>query len=416
MVTTAMLQKYAELAVRTGANIQPGQLLVLNAPVDCAPFARLCVEAAYGAGAGEVELQWSDEQCARLRYENESTDTLAQIPHWQTARKQTQIDRKCAYLYIDADTPSLLAHIPGEKLQAADVARRKAFKPFQYYTMSNLGQWCIVAYPTAPWAEKVFPGAANALEKLWDAVLTAVRITADNDPVAQWAHHDKALAENSATLNGYNFRSLHFKNALGTDLTVELVPDHVWAGGGSTTPGGVFFNPNMPTEEVFSMPLKTGVNGVVYASKPLSYQGKLIEEFWLRFEGGKVVDYGAKAGLDVLKNLVEFDAGSAYLGEVALVPHYSPISQSGVLFLNTLFDENASCHLALGEAYPENVKGGAQMSREELAAAGANSSMEHCDFMFGTADLDVVGTRADGTTVPVFAQGRFCAASGFVEG
>lgn len=418
MISTTMLRKYAELAVRAGANVQKDQLLVLSAPVDCADFARLCVEEAYKAGAGEVEVMWNDEQVARLRYENESIDSLSSIPPWQVERKRGQVDRKCAYLYIDADTPGLLAHIDGAKLQAANLARRTAMEPFQFYTMANHGQWSIVAIPTPAWAKKVFPGEREeaALEKLWEAVLMSVRLTLDNDPAAEWKKHNAILMANCDRLNGYAFRSLHFTNSLGTDLTVGLVENHVWAGGGSTTRGGVFFNPNMPTEEVFCMPHKLGVNGRVAATKPLNYQGKLIENFVLTFKDGKVVEYTAEKGADALKNLLTADEGSSYLGEVALVPHRSPISQSGVLFLSTLFDENASCHLALGEAYPENVKGGTDMSRAELDAVGANYSKEHSDFMFGSADMRIVGNRTDGSTVTVFENGAFSPSAGFVAG
>lgn len=418
MIDMELLRKYARLAVRTGANVQPGQLMILTVSVDCAPFARLCVEEAYLAGAGQVQVTWTDEQTGRLRYEHEALETLAAVPHWQVEQKREQVDQKCCYLYVESDTPGLLAHIPGEKLQAAGIARRTAFEPFRYYTMANHGQWSIVAIPTPAWAAQVFPGEQPdaALRKLWDAVLMSVRVTPDNDPVAEWTRHDQALMANSRKMNEYAFRSLHFTSGLGTDLTVELVPRHVWAGGGSTARNGAFFNPNMPTEEIFSMPLKTGVNGVVYASKPLDYQGKLIRDFWFRFRDGAVVDYGAAQGLDALKNLVEFDAGSRYLGEVALVPHRSPISQSGILFLNTLFDENASCHLALGDAYPENVQGGEDMTQAQLDAAGANHSKEHCDFMFGTADLAITGLTQDGREIPVFRAGAFVPEAGFVEG
>lgn len=416
MITTEMLKKYAELAVRAGANVQKGQLMVLSSPVECAAFARLCVEEAYKAGAGEVQVMWTDEQVHRLNFEYESDETLTRIPAWQVERKRDQIERKCCYLYIDADTPGLLAHIPGDKLQKANLARRTAFEPFQYYTTANHGQWSIVAIPTAAWARKVFPNDSDetALEKLWEAVLMSVRLTEDNDPAREWEHHDAALMANSAKMNEYAFRTLHFKNALGTDLTIELVKNHSWAGGGSTTRGGVFFNPNMPTEEIFCMPYKFGVNGTVAATKPLNYQGKLIENFTLTFQDGKVIAHTAEKGGDALLNLLSADEGSCYLGEVALVPHLSPISQSGVLFLSTLFDENASCHLALGESYPENVKGGTDMSREELNAAGANYSKEHSDFMFGSADMTIIGTREDGSQVTVFENGAFSKEAGFV--
>ena len=415
MISATMLKKYAELAVRAGANVQKGQLLVLSAPVECTEFARLCMEEAYRAGAAEVEVIWSDEQVSRLRYEYEGTETLSTVPPWQVERKRNQVDRKCAYLYIAADTPGLLAHIDGAKLQCANLARRTAMEPFQFYTMANHGQWSIVAIPTLDWAKKVFPHESDevALEKLWEAVLMSVRLTADNDPAAEWKKHDAVLMANSEKLNEYAFRSLHFTNRLGTDLSVELVENHLWEGGSSRTRAGVSFNPNMPTEEVFSMPYKLGVNGIVAATKPLNYQGKLIENFVLTFQGGKVVDYSAETGADVLKNLLTSDEGSSYLGEVALVPHRSPISTMGILFLTTLFDENASCHLALGNAYPENVQGGADMTAEELAAAGANHSKEHCDFMFGSADMRIVGTRHDGSQVVIFENGAFSPAAGF---
>ena len=415
MVNPEILRQYAELAVRAGVHIQKGQLLCLSSPVECADFARLCVEEAYKAGAGTVEVSWVDEQVSRLRYEYESMDALSTIPSWQVERKREEVARKCAYLQIYTETPGLLSHIDGVRLQAANLARRNAMEPFQYYLQGNHGQWCLISYPTASWAAQVFPEDAPeaALEKLWEAVLKSVRLTPGVDPAKAWEIHDATLDANSERLNDYNFRFLHFSNSLGTDLTVELVENHVWAGGGATTPGGVFFNPNMPTEEVFCMPHKNGVNGTVFSTKPLTHQGKLIENFVLTFKEGKVVDNTAEKGSDVLKNLLSTDEGSSRLGEVALVPHRSPISTMDIVFLNTLFDENASCHLALGDAYPENVKGGVDMTAEELAAAGANHSKEHCDFMFGSADMRIVGTRHDGSQVVIFENGAFSPAAGF---
>lgn len=417
MITLHKMQKYAALAVHIGVNVQKGQLLILSSPVECAFFARLCMEEAYRAGACEVQMVWTDEQSERLRYEYENLETLTAIAPWRVEQKKNQIDRGCCFLYISADTPGLLGHIPGERLQAAGLARRTAFEPFQYYTMANHGQWSIVAVPTPNWALKVFPGhtAEQATDLLWDAILASVRIGENNDPVAEWKRHDQALEENAQRLNSYNFQSLHITNGLGTDLTVELVSGHIWSGGGSTTHSGTFFNPNLPTEEVFCMPYRLGVNGRVVSTKPLSYQGKLIEDFSLVFREGKVVEHTARAGEDALHNLLTVDEGSAYLGEVALVPHCSPISQSGVLFLETLFDENASCHLALGEAYPENLTGGLEMTKEELLSHGANQSKEHCDFMFGSADLHIEGIRQDGSQVPVFKHGNFSANTGFIQ-
>lgn len=409
MVSQEVLQKYAALAVRVGVNVQKGQLLIISADVDCAFFARLCAEEAYRAGAGEVVINWSDETSTKLAYRHQSTETLCNVAQWRVEQRKNWIDRKCCFLYIESATPGLMAEIDGNKLQAARVAREAAFEPFEFYTMANFGQWSIVAIPTAGWAAKVFPGDEKdaALEKLWNAVLMSVRVRGDNDPVEEWRRHNGDLTRRSERMNQLNFHSLHFQNALGTDLTVELVRGHVWEGGCSTAKSGVVFNPNMPTEEVFTMPAMSGVNGRVYATMPLSYQGKMIENFHLDFEDGKVVRFAAEKGEETLKSLIEFDEGSSRLGEVALIPYDSPIRNSGVLFLNTLFDENASCHLALGASYPDNLKNGAELTREERTGLGANYSKIHCDFMFGSADMKITGTTQEGKLVPVFENGNF---------
>ncbi len=409
MVSQEILRKYAQLAVRVGANVQKGQLLVISSDVSSAYFTRICVEEAYLAGAGEVLVNYSDETITKLKYQNESTETLCDIAPWRVEQKKNGIDKKCCYLYIESATPGLLAEIDSQKMQAARAAIETAFEPFEFYTMANIGQWAIVAIPTLNWAKKVFPGEEGeaALEKLWNAVLASVRIREDNDPVEEWRRHDDDLTHRSEVMNRYNFRSLHFQNGKGTDLTVELIPNHVWEGGCSKAKNGAIFNPNMPTEEVFTMPYKYGVNGRVQAMKPLSYQGKLIENFWLEFKDGKAVDFGAEKEQDTLKNMIGFDDGSAYLGEVALIAHNSPISNLNILFLNTLFDENASCHLALGASYPENVKNGAELEREELSKLGSNYSKIHCDFMFGSEDMNVTGTTQDGTKVSVIKDGSF---------
>lgn len=409
MVSQDTLRKYAELAVRVGVNVQTGQLMVLTSPVDCAFFARLCVEEAYRAGAGEVRVNWLDEHIDKLRYQFEAQDSMANVPSWRIQQKQHDVDRQCCFLYIKSSTPGLFADIPGEKLQAVRVAEELAFQKFEFYTIANHGQWSIVAVPSVAWAKKVFPefGEQEALDALWNAVLAGVRIGDHCDAVAEWRMHIENLAENSRRLNAYHFQALHFRNQLGTDLMVGLAKGHIWEGGSSRADNGAVFVPNMPTEEVFTAPDKYRVNGKVYATKPLNYQGKMIRNFWFSFKDGKVAEYGAESGEDVLKNLVEFDEGSSYLGEVALVPDDSSISRSGLLFLTTLFDENASCHLALGASYPENVEGGAAMGREQLEAAGANQSKEHCDFMFGSPDMQIDGILPDGREIPVFRNGVF---------
>ena len=409
MVTERMYEKLAELVVRKGVNVQKDQPVVINAYVHDAPFARLVAQKAYEAGARTVTVEWRDTELMKMAFRYVSTEVLTDIPQWQYDKMKDQHDKGACYVTIVSEKPGALADVDGEKLAAANRATFTKMADLIPYTMNNVGQWCVIGVPSVDWARAVFPELPEdeAFERLGDAIFAVTRVTEDNDPIAEWNAHDQELIAHCDKLNGYDFKKLRFTSGLGTDVEVELVRDHVWVGGGATTPGGVYFDPNMPTEECFCMPLKTGVNGTVYASKPLDYKGRLIDKFWLRFEDGKAVDFGAETGKEALAELIGFDDGSCYLGEVALVPYDSPISQSGILFFNTLYDENAACHLALGRAYPENLKGGTEMSPEELAAHGANSSMEHVDFMFGTADMSVDGIREDGTVVPVFRAGNF---------
>lgn len=409
MADRLLLEKYARLAVVAGANVQPGQLMVIHASVRDYEFARMCVREAYEAGASRVLVEWNDEQVSHMSYMYCTEEELSDIPQWRYDMNAYNQERGCCILHIISDTPGLLRDIDPKKVQAAQLSASKKFAPLQKYTMNNEGQWSIVALPSAGWAKKIFPDKteAEAVSALMDAILMSVRVTEDNDPVKEWEQHNSELLDHAAELNAHNFKALHFTNELGTDLTVELVKNHVWAGGCEETTNGVVFNPNMPTEEVFCMPLKTGVNGRVYASMPLSFQGKLIEDFWLEFKDGRVVDFGAKKEQETLKNLIETDEGSCYLGEVALISYDSPIKRTGILFYNTLFDENVSCHLALGRAYPNNVKGGTEMTEEELEAAGANYSMTHVDFMFGSRQMHIEGIKWDQSTVTVFEHGNF---------
>ena len=404
-----LLQKYAQIAVQMGVNIQTDQLLIINSPVTCAKFTRLCVEEAYRLGARQVIVHWQDELCTKLDYAYVEADTLAQVPQWILDRKQNEIDRGCAYLHLASSIPSLLENADPNKVKAVSLARQKAMKPFQNYTMANHGQWCIVGVPNVHWAQKVFPDLSEkeAMEKLWEAIFKTVYVEEENNSIAAWEKHNAEITARADKLNQYNFKSLHFKNGIGTNLTVELIRDHIWSGGCEKTTTGVVFNPNMPTEEVFCMPLKKGVQGKVVSTKPLSYQGKLIQQFTLEFKEGKAVCWQASNEEEILKSLLELDEGSAYLGEVALISHDSPISKSGILFYDTLFDENASCHLALGCAYPMNLKGGNQMTEEQLLEAGSNISMTHVDFMFGSNDMEVTGLTEDGNTIVIFKSGNF---------
>ncbi|MBR0462526.1 MAG: aminopeptidase [Erysipelotrichaceae bacterium] len=404
-----MYDKLAQLVVKKGVNVQKDQPVIITAYLHDADFVRKVAYYAYEAGARYVSIDWRDSDLTKMAFKYGTKEVLSEIPQWQYDKTKYQQDGGACYIHITSDKPGALADVDGEKLNIANMAYYTKMADLMSYTMNNEGQWCVVGVPSLEWAKVVFPDLSDeeAFEKLGDAIFAVTRVSEDNDPIEEWNRHDEELISHSKKLNEYNFRKLHFTSGLGTDIYVELVKDHIWVGGGCTTPKGVYFDPNMPTEECFCMPLKTGTQGIVYASKPLSYFGKVIEDFWLKFEDGKVVDFDAKKEKETLAQLLSFDEGSSYLGEVALVPYDSPVSKSGILFFNTLYDENAACHLALGRPYSENIKGGNVMSKEELAAHGANDSMQHEDFMFGTEDMDIDGIQEDGTVIPVFRNGNF---------
>jgi aminopeptidase len=404
-----VLKKYAKLAVEIGANVQKDQVVWVNAPVEAKELARLIVEAAYNVGAKRVSVNWSDAYIGRMGYDGMTVEELEQIPEWRINKFQDFVDNNGCVISITSPIPGVNLGVDPEKMQRAGIAASKALEFYRNHMMGNHAQWTIVAAPNTVWAEKVFPNLKGdeAVEALWEAILNASRVTESNDPVQEWNDHNKRLLAHNKILNDFNFESLHFTNSLGTDLTVGLVENHVWAGGGEDSTKGVYFNPNIPTEENFTMPAKFNVHGKVVATKPLDYQGNLINDFYLVFKDGKVVEYDAKEQKEALDNLINFDEGSAYLGEVALISDDSPISNADILFYNTLFDENASCHLALGRAYPMNVKGGTEMTKEELEKIGSNLSMTHVDFMFGSPDMEIVGTTKDGKKVQVFKDGNF---------
>jgi len=409
MISENRLRKYARLGVVMGVNLQKNQTLIVNTSVEGKDMARLVVEEAYKAGAKEVIVNWSDDYISRMHYENQSEEILTNIPSWMIEQKVNPFKEGACTISLMSQVPGILAGISSSKIGKANIARQKAFREASEYTMSNRARWSVIGIPNKDWAKKVFPDLDEdeAVELLWEKVLGTCYVHEDNDPVEEWNIHNKALMRRSEILNNYNFKSLHFENEEGTDLTIELVENHIWAGGCEKAVDGVIFNPNMPTEEIFSMPYKYGVNGKVVSTKPLNYNGTLISKFELHFEKGEVIAFKADDHLDALKTLIEFDEGSRYIGEVALVEHGSPISQSNILFYNTLYDENASCHLALGRAYPMNVKGGTTMSQEELNKVGANDSMTHVDFMFGSSSMKVTGLTYDGKEVIIFIDGNF---------
>ena len=404
-----LLKKYANLVVKVGVNIQQDQLLVINSPIECADFARLIAEEAFEAGAHDVVVSWSDEELAHIRYAKGKKEIFTEFPDWRVRFYEDYAAQGAAFVSIAARNPEIFKDIEQEKLTLSAQAAGAALLEYRAKLMNNENTWCVVSVPTSGWAKKVFPELSEeaAKARLWQEIFRTVRIEPGSDPAAAWREHIAFLQKAADFLNGKNFKSLHYKNSLGTDLTVELPEGHIWAGGAEKSATGTWFAANMPTEEVYSLPLREGVNGTVYASKPLIYNGNRIENFHLTFKEGRVVDFGAEIGEGTLKELINMDEGSHYLGEVALVPYDSPISRSGILFYNTLFDENAACHLALGKAYPTCIKGGEEMDSVTLLQHGVNDSLVHEDFMIGTADLSIVGTTHEGEHVQVFKDGNF---------
>ena len=409
MAKEILLEKLAELAVKIGANVQKDQLVFVNSSTENKELARKIVKHAYLVGAKKVVVNWNDSFVSKLDYTYQTEETLEEVQSYIIDRYKYLIDKKGCVISIASSFPDLNKDVDPKKLQTAGKAAQKALSFYSDFMMGSKSQWSIVAAPNKIWAKKVFPDVNEdeAVEKLWDAILQASRVTLDNDPIEEWNKHNERLMKHNEVLNDYRFDTLYFKNKLGTDISIKLVKDHIWGGGGEYTPEKILFNPNIPTEENFTMPHKYGVNGKVVATKPLSYQGKLIKDFWIEFKDGKVVNYDAKENKDALDNLINFDEGSSYLGEIALISYDSPISNSGILFYNTLFDENASCHMALGRAYTINIKNGNEMSMKELEEKGYNNSMSHSDFMFGSEDLSVYGVTESGEKIEIFRDGNF---------
>ncbi|WP_160031859.1 aminopeptidase [Paenibacillus sp. An7] len=401
------LKAYAELTIKVGVNIQPGQALIVHAPVEAREFVRLIVKEAYDTGASYVKVQWNDEQVTRMQYDLASDEIFEKEPKWYAGEMTEMVEEGAAVLHILSENPDLLKGVNQNRIVAAQKARGKAMAKYRAYQQADKFSWCLIAVPSPEWAAKVFPDAPEEeqVSLLWEAIFKTVRI-GEADPVAAWQKHITNLENKSKVLNEKKYKKLHYI-APGTDLTIELPEGHLWAQGDSINEKGHTFVANMPTEEVFTAPLKTGVNGTVSSTKPLSYGGNLIDKFSLTFENGRIIKVTAKEGLEALQNLVEIDEGSHYLGEVALVPHQSPISDTNILFYNTLFDENASNHLAIGSAYAFTLEGGKNMNQEQLVAAGLNTSLTHVDFMIGSAEMDIYGISADGTKEPIFLKGNW---------
>lgn len=401
------LEKLAEVAVKVGLGLARGQDLVITSPIAALPLVRLITKHAYLAGAGLVTTFYSDEESTLARYEHAPDESFDRASNWLYEGMAKAYAGNAARLAISGDNPMLLASQDPAKVARANKAMSMAYKP-ALEKISNFDiNWNIVSYPNPSWARQMFPEDAEdlAVEKLANAIFAASRVDVE-DPVAAWKAHNANLRERSTWLNGERFSALHFTGP-GTDLTVGLADGHEWHGGASTAKNGITCNPNIPTEEVFTTPHALRVEGHVSSTKPLSHQGTLIDNIQVRFEGGRIIEAKASKGEAVLNKILETDEGARRLGEVALVPHSSPISASGVLFYNTLFDENASCHIALGQCYSKCFIDGASLSQDQIAAQGGNASFIHIDWMIGSDKIDIDGLREDGTKVPVMRSGEW---------
>lgn len=400
------LKKYARLIAETGVNVQDNHTVVLQISVDQAPLARLITEEAYRLGAAEVIVQWSDETIQREFLAHAATDRIENVPQYKIDQTDDWIAKGASRISVVSSNPDALAGVDAQRVAAFQTANGKALVNLRKATQANKVSWTVVAAASEGWAAKVFPELATSEEQvdaLWNEIFKTTRIYEEN-PVIAWDIHDKKLQEKAAELNEQQFTALHY-TAPGTDLTIGLPKNHLWEGAGSYNARGEEFMANMPTEEVFTAPDSRRVDGYVSSTKPLSYAGTIISGMKFTFKDGKVVDFSAEQGEEALKNLLAIDEGAKHLGEVALVPDPSPISQSGLIFYNTLFDENASNHLAFGSAYAFNLQGGTEMSEEELAEAGLNRSQTHVDFMVGSDKMNIDGIKEDGTIVPVFRNG-----------
>ena len=402
-----ILRKYARLIARVGANVQKGQDVLIYCGLDQPKFVQLLVDECYKAGARKVKVEFDYQPLYKLDVRHQTVTALSKVEEWEKARLQHYVDTLPCRIMLDSDDPDGLKGINQAKIAKADRKRWPIVKPY-WDEMENKQQWCIAAVPGAAWAKKLFPELprGRAIEKLWEAILFTSRVT--EDPVAAWEAHDKDLADRCAYLNSLGITELRYRGDNGTDLTVGMIPEAEFKGGGDRTKNsGVFFNPNIPTEECFISPMRGRAEGIVYATKPLSYNGELIENFSVRFEKGKAVEVRAEKNQALLEQMISMDEGAAYLGECALVPVDSPISESGLLFYNTLFDENAACHLALGMGFADTIRGFENMTLDECRELGVNDSMEHVDFMIGYEGLDIDAVTRDGGTVPIFRRGRW---------
>lgn len=407
-VVSDYIETYAELILKIGLKIKKGDRLVVRCPIEARDFAITCTKKAYELGAIEVVMDYRDPIISKLKYENESVEVLTDIPKHRVDKENYYMEKKAKYLSITGSDPDVFKGIDSEKLFKANLATSKALKDFSAKMMANYVSWIVVGASIPSWATKVFPELSEdeAVRKLWFEIFNSVRLF-EEDPEKALENHVNNLNKYSAFLNENKFEKLIYKSKKGTNLEVCLPKGYIFAGAGDVNSDGEEFIANMPSEEVFSAPRLDGVNGKVYSTMPLNYNGNLIEDFYLVFKDGEVIDYDAKSGREYLKNIIETDQGSKRLGEVALVSHNTPISMRKVLFYNTLYDENASCHFALGKSYPSCIENGEKLTIEELKERGMNDSLIHVDFMVGDATTEIVGVKENGEKVQIFKDGNF---------
>lgn len=401
-----VLKKYAQLIAQCGINVQKGQEVIIQCDLDQPEFIKMLVEECYKAGAEKVIVDWAYQPLSKLHYKYRTMKTLTTLEKWEHEKWQHYVDRVPCRIYIESEDPDGLKGINQKKVAQA---RQKIYPQIKKYRdqLENKYQWCIAAVPGEAWAKKLFPELSKkqAVEKLWEKILYTSRVT--EDPIQAWKDHNADLKKHCDYINSLGIEELHYEAPNGTDFTVGMIEQAQFTGGGETSLQGIFFNPNIPSEECFISPMRGKASGIVYATKPLSYQSQLIENFWIRFQDGKAVEWDAEKNKDLLTEMINMDEGSAYLGECALVPYDSPISNSGLLFYNTLFDENAACHLALGAGFADTIKGFENMTLEQCHKLGVNDSMIHVDFMIGCKDLNITAKTRDGKQVPIFKDGNW---------
>jgi aminopeptidase len=407
-ISEAQLKKYAELAVRAGVNLQKNQLLIIHSDIQNAAFARLIQTAAYEAGASNVFIDWSDEQSTKEFYLHAADRVIDDFPDWQAARFKEWDKAGAAYIHIISENVDVFTDVSTDRISRFQKASRTKLSEYHAKIRSHKVRWCLLTVPYAAWATKVFPNQSKeeAIQSLWKLILKGSRADGEN-PIKDWESHNKAFESRKKILNESQFESLHFSNSRGTDLSVGLPKDHLYIGGGVVDEHGLPFFPNIPTEEIFTAPHKNKVNGKLAGTKPLIYGGSVIDDFYLIFKDGRITDYYAEMGQEVLQNLIETDEGSHYLGEIALVSNQSPLAQADTLFYNTLFDENTACHIGIGNASPSNLQNGMDQTEEELKAAGVNTSLLLVNVTFGSEDMKVVGINESGTEVLIMENGDF---------